>query len=192
MSAGCACTGFCENFQRTVFGLLEAGHRVTEREAHTMLFQATLNKACHFRIERRHDLIEHLNNGHFQPAMDQVFRHLETDESAADDHRAFRFRHGLKSRLRVIRQIIPRNPRVYFPGIRDGPHREDPRKVNAGQGRTDRRRAGREHQLVVFLGRYLAGYVVLELHGFIFRGNPDDFTVRPAIDRELFTERSFR
>ena len=46
-----------------------------------------------------------------------------------------------------------------------GPHREDPREVDAGQRRPDRGRAGRQHQLVVGLGRDLAGRVVAQVDG---------------------------
>ena len=94
--------GFRENLQRAARALLEAGHRVTEREADAVLFQVALDEACAFRIERSHDLIEHLDDRHFESAMDQVFRHLKADVSAADHHRALRLLQRLESRGRVL------------------------------------------------------------------------------------------
>jgi len=56
-----------------------------------VLFQVALDQSGAFRIEGSHDLIEHLDQRHFEPAMDQVFRHLQADVSAADHHRSLCF-----------------------------------------------------------------------------------------------------
>ena len=102
MSAGCALPDFVRTSSEPLARLLEAGHRVTEREADAVLFQVALDEAGAFRIERGHDLIEHLDDRHFETAMDQVFRHLEADVSAADHHRALRLLQRLESRGRVL------------------------------------------------------------------------------------------
>ena len=195
MSAGCTLAGTREDFQRTVRGLPESGHAVIEFEAYAVLYHVPFDEARHFRIERGHDLVELLDQRHFETAMDQVFHHLEADESAADHHRALRFRHRLGSRVRIHSGPIlraPVKPLAYAPGVRNGSHREDSRKIDAGQRRTDRRRPGRQHELVVFLGGDLAGRVVLEFHGFLFGRDADHLALRPAIDGELRAERLFR
>ena len=48
------------------------------------------DKARDFAVERRKNLIEHFDERHVEPAMDQILGHLEANESAADDHRARR------------------------------------------------------------------------------------------------------
>ena len=102
MSAGCALPEFVRTSSEPSGGLLESGHAVIEFEADAVLFQVAFDEAGAFRIERGHDLIEHLDQRHFEPAVDQVFRHLEADESAADHHRTLRFVQRLESRGRVL------------------------------------------------------------------------------------------
>ena len=54
------------------------------------LLHVALDEARHFPVERRQHLVEHLDQGHVEPAMDEVLRHLEADEPAADHDRARR------------------------------------------------------------------------------------------------------
>ena len=187
MSAGCVLPDFVRTSSEPSGGLLEAGHRVTQREADAVLFQVALDEAGAFRVERGHDLVEHLDQRHFEPAVDQVFRHLKADVSPADYHRALRLVQR-ESRGRMLPGQIARtpfDPLPDVPRIRHGPHRKDPREIDSGQGRTDRSRPGREHELVVFLGGYLAGDVILEFHGFFLGRDADRLAVRPHIDRKL-------
>ncbi len=67
-------------------GLLEGGHGVVESEMDVVLFQMALDEAGTLRVERRHDLIEHLDDGHLESAVDQVLGHLQADVSAAHHH----------------------------------------------------------------------------------------------------------
>ena len=195
MSAGRRLPEAGEDFQRTIGGLLESGHAVVELEPDAVLDHVAFDEARHFRIERGHDLIEPLDQRHFEPAVDQVFHHLEADEAAADHHRTLRRHHRLVARVRVhagsIRRI-PVQPLADVPGVRHGSHREDSRQIDAGQRRTDRRRAGRQHELVVFLGRYLTGHVVLEVHGFLCGRDANHLATRPDVDRELLAKGLFR
>ena len=79
--------GFGEDINPTVCGLLEFGHAVIERQADSMLLHVALDNARHFPIERGEDLIQHLYEGHVEPAMHEVFRSLEADEPAPDHYR---------------------------------------------------------------------------------------------------------
>ncbi|MPM55843.1 hypothetical protein SDC9_102640 [bioreactor metagenome] len=44
-----------------------------------------MQKLRHLKIEGRHDLTQHLDNGDRKSSVDEVFRHFEPDEAAADD-----------------------------------------------------------------------------------------------------------
>ena len=87
---GMRLAGIRQDLERTVSRLLETGHSVTESEADTVLFHVALDEARGLGIERRQDLVDHLDQRHFEPAVDKVLRHLQPDESAADHHRTLR------------------------------------------------------------------------------------------------------
>ena len=135
---------------------------------HAVLDQVALDEARHLRVERRHDLVQLLDERHLEPEVGEVLHHLQADEPAADHHRALRLRHDLEPGVRVhpgpaLRAAL--QPLADGPGVRDGPHGEDPGQVDAGKRRADRGGAGRQHQLVVGLGRDRAGGDVAQVHG---------------------------
>ena len=66
-----------------------------------MSFHVALDDARHFLVERRQDLIEHLDQGDVETAMHKVFRCLKADEPASDDYRAGLGPHGLEARVFV-------------------------------------------------------------------------------------------
>ena len=101
MSAGYDLAGFGEDSECIVVGLLEFGHAVIERQAYTMPLQIALYDARHLLIERRQNLIEHLNDGDIEPSMSEVLRRLETDEPATYDYRAHLGPDRLESRVLV-------------------------------------------------------------------------------------------
>ena len=160
MSAGIGFAGARLDLDRAAFQLLESDHAVIGHDVHAMPFHVALDEARDLRIQRGQDLIGLLDEGHVEPEMDQVLRRLETDEPAAHHHRA---PHGL-DHLDSGVVVHPRqerraalDPLTDRPRVRHGPHMEDPRQIDSGQGRMDRRRTGRQHELVVGLGRDLAG-----------------------------------
>ncbi len=93
--------GTGQDFERAISDCLELGHPVIEFQPNAVLDHVALNESCHFRIERRHDLIEPLDQRYFQSAMNQILHHLQTDETTADHHGTFRFRHRLVAGVRV-------------------------------------------------------------------------------------------
>ena len=106
----------------------------------TMPLHVVLDDAREFRIERGQDLIEHLDKGHVELAMDQVFHHLEADESTADHHRTRLGLHRLEAGVLVHpgeEQGTSLDPLTDRPSVRHGPDLKDSRKIDAGQGRTD-------------------------------------------------------
>ncbi len=136
MSAGWDFPDFRLDFQRPVVRLLESGHAIIEFQPNAMLLHVALNEVRHFGVQRRHDLIELLDQCHFESAMDQVFDHLQADEPAAHDHRPLRFGHRLVTRVLIHagrHRRLSIQPFAHVPGIRYGSDREDSRKVNAGQ-----------------------------------------------------------
>ena len=179
------------HLERAAVQLLESGHAVVERQVDAMPLQMLLDEAGELPVERGQDLIEHLDERHVEPEMDQVLRRLETDEAAADHHRTPRRLHELDARVVVHprqERRAPLDPLADRPRVRHGPHLEDPRQIDAGQRRTDRRRPGRQHQLVVGLGRDLAGRDIAQVHGLLLRRDGDRLAVRPHVDRELRAE----
>ena len=81
------------------------------------------------------------------------------------------------------------DPLADGPRVRHGPHLEDSREVDAGQRRANRRRAGRQHELVVGLGRHLAGCDVAQLDGLLVRRDLGGLATRSHVDGELGAER---
>ena len=53
--------------------------------------QMLMQRLCHLEVQRRHDLIERLNNGNLQPRVVQIFCHLEPNKTAADNDCIFCF-----------------------------------------------------------------------------------------------------
>ena len=118
----------------------EPGHPVAERQANSMLLQVSLNHAGMFLIDRGQDLIEHLHQGDFKAAMDQVFHHLQADEPATDHHGPGLRSEGLESRIPVDageKCAASLDPLPDFPGVRHRPHVKNARKVYSRQRRAD-------------------------------------------------------
>ena len=148
------------DLDRAAVQLLESDHAVVGDNLHAMPFDMALDEARDLRVQRGQDVIGLLDEGHVEPEMDQVLRHLETDEPAAHHHRTPHGFDHLDSRVLVHPRQVRRaafHPLTDRPRVRHGPHMEDSRQIDSGQGRMDRSRTGREHQLVVGLGRDLAG-----------------------------------
>ena len=151
----------------------------------------SLDEAGQLAVERGQDLIEHLDQRHFKPEMDQVLRRLQADEPAADYYRTPRRLRELDPRVGVHpRQEArpPFDPLADRPRVGHGPHMEDPGQIDSGQGRADRRRPGRKHEFVVGLGRDLAGLHVAQVHGLLLRRDGDRLAVRPHVDPEKAAE----
>ena len=119
-----------------------------------MPLHVALHDARHVLIEWRQDLIKHLDQGDFEPAMHEVLGRFEADESAADDHRAGTRPERLEARVLVHpgeEQGTAFDPLADRPRIGHGAHLEDSGQVDSRQGRADRQRARRQHELVVGL-----------------------------------------
>ena len=110
------------------------------------------NKPGHFADPRSQDLIKLLDEDDLKPKMNQVLRHLETDEAASNDHRA---PSGLQH-LDAGVVVHPRkvcgaffNPFADRPHIGHGSNLKDAWQIDTGQGRMNRGRTGRQYELVV-------------------------------------------
>ena len=137
MSAGCVFPEFREDPERAIGGVLESGHAVVELEFDAVLDQVAFDEPRHLRVERRHDLVELLDQGHLQSAVDKVFHHLQANEPAADHHGALWFRDGLQPRVgihpgRGLGAVL--QPLPDAAGVGDGPQREDPGRSMPGSG----------------------------------------------------------
>ena len=103
-----------------------------------MLLQVGLHHAGVLLINMGQNLVNPLDNGYFEPAMNQVFRHFQANKSAANDHCPGFWPHGLESRILVHageKRAALFYPLPDFPGVRHGPHVKNARKVYSRQGR---------------------------------------------------------
>ena len=195
MSAGKALPDLRQDLDGAAVQLLESDHAVIGDHLHAMPLDVALDEARDLRVQRGQDVIGLLDEGHVEPEMDQVLRRLQTDESAADDHRAGHRLDQLNARVvehpRQERRALL-DPLPDRPGVGHGPHMEDPRQINARQGRMHRGRARRQHELVVGLGRDFAGLHVAQVHGLLLGINRDGLAVRARINREHGAKHLFR
>ena len=99
MSAGIRLAGLRLHLERAAVQLRESGHAVVERELDAVRCHVALDEIGDLPVERAEHLIELLDERHVEPEMDQVLRHLETDEAAADHHRAADGLHHLNARV---------------------------------------------------------------------------------------------
>ena len=137
-----------------------------------MPLQIALDNARHLPVERGQNLIEHLDQRDVEAAMDEVLRRLQADEPAAHDDGPGLGPHGLEPRVPVHsgeEQGAFFDPLADRPRVGHGPHLENPGEIDARQRRTDRRRPGRQHELVVGLGRHLAGRDIAQVDGLLVR-----------------------
>ena len=74
---------------KSVLGLAERRRRRSEVNAHAVPAHVVLQLSGHLRVQRRHDLIEHLDHVDLEPALAQALRHLATDVPGADNHGTF-------------------------------------------------------------------------------------------------------
>jgi hypothetical protein len=81
------------------------------------------------------------------------------------------------------------DPLADRPRVGHRAHLEDAGQVDAGQWRADRRRAGRQHQLVVGLGAQFAGGDVAQLHGLLGRRDGHGFAAGACVDGEQAAKR---
>ena len=130
-----ALAGLRRHGQRLVLGLLEPGDAVVEHDVDAVELEEVRDEPPVLPIERGQDLIGQLDHRHVEPAMNQVLRHLEADEPAADDDRVPGRPHRLEPGvlLHPGEEARPSlDPLTDLPRVRHGPHREDAR---AGRSR---------------------------------------------------------
>lgn len=123
--------------------------------------------------------------------MDEVLRRFETDKSTPDDNRAGLRSHGLKPGVPVHAREERRallDPFADRPRVGYGPHVKNAGEVDAGQRWTDRRRARRQNELVVGLGRHLSGRDIAQVDGLRLGRDDGRLVARAHVDGELVSE----
>ena len=111
----------------------EALDAVAERDADLVVAQFALEQHRHLGVELRQDLLLQFDELHRQALALQLLGHFQADETGADGDRAHARFGGGNDAVHVLERA----------------QREDACIVDAGDRWADRRRAGREHQLVV-------------------------------------------
>ena len=132
--------GLGEHLERGARGLPEPDHVVVQHDADAVALDVPLDVARHLGIHGRHQLRSALDQRHRQAEMDQVLRHLEADEAAADHdgtpRRHDRLEPGVGVQARGVR-VVPFEPLPDRLDVGHGPDAEDARQVDARQvGRT--------------------------------------------------------
>ena len=131
------CTSPGAHNETAVTGLLEPRDPISQLKMGCMSRHTPPHKIRHLRIERRHQLVRHLDDGDFEAPMDQVLSHLQPDETAPHDDRPMR-----------VPGFYPL-PDILTVG--EVAQSENAGEVNARQWRTDGGGAGREHEGIVWL-----------------------------------------
>lgn len=143
-----------------------------EGKLDAILFQLSSDECRHFRIKRRHHLIGCFYEVDIQALVAQIFRHLQSDEAAANDHRCF-WRSGVHKSFESI----------HVSDVADG---EDAvaRLFETFQPRHDRRCTRGEHKHIVALLAFLAGAQIADRHRFLLRLDGDDLCLRVDLQIE--------
>ncbi|MNO75671.1 hypothetical protein D3C76_667260 [compost metagenome] len=128
----------------------------------------------HLLVHRRHHLIGELQQGDIQLALMQRLHHLQPDKAAAH--------HGDVARLVVVQG---RQDAIHVGDIAQGVHA---RAVDAGEGRTDRRRPRAQQQHVIRLAPLLAGLQVAHQQALARLVYLDHIVEDPHIDVETALE----
>ena len=92
-------------------GLLEPGDAIAQHDVHAVPLEEVRDDPRRTRVERGEDLVGQLDDGHVEPAMDEVLRHLEADEAAADTTACLAGRTVWNPEYRSIpaRKLVPRS-----------------------------------------------------------------------------------
>ena len=117
--------------------LLEALNGCVEMKRNTLTEQFAVNMRSYAEVDRCHYLRSHLDNRHTGAGMTEILCHLESDESSAYNNGAL---------YAVLRKIV-----FYAECVFNVAQGEYALGVDAGERRSDGRRAGREQQAVVML-----------------------------------------
>ncbi|MCK7521939.1 MAG: hypothetical protein MZV64_31795 [Ignavibacteriales bacterium] len=149
-------------------------HPFPQRQRDALCFQVRVDQGGHLVIQRGHDLVLHLEDGGGNPPVDEVFRHLDADEPAADDHRPFRGS-GIHEGPDPVR-------------VGDGAQAEHLLAPDAVEVRVNRLRTRREDDLVVAHRVGLAGGVLPDVNNLVLPVDGGHLAHHPHVDAVAFLE----
>ena len=104
--------------------LVELGYTIGKMQGNAVRGQVILDRHGHLRVDRRHHLRQHLDDGDGDAPPDQVLGGFQADEPAADNHGLLHLPLG--------------DPLLHLAAVRDRPQREYAGEVDAGQWGADR------------------------------------------------------
>ena len=157
-----------------LLAVFKGGDTRGEQQLHALAAQISMDLLGHIKVDRRHDLIQLLDQSDLEAKLHQVFSHLQADKAAADNN----------SRLGLVGNGVF----LDLEGILNGAEREDIAFLDAGDGRHDGLGTGRENQLIVAFGIGLAGFQVSDRYGLGSGIDGGDFTLDADIDVEAVLE----
>ena len=135
-------------------------------QMHAIELQLLDDRLRHLPIERRHDLVEQLDEMHLKIAVAQILDQFEADEAGTHDTGTLRVGHGCANEVHVG-QIV---------------QYEHVGRVGTGNRRTERRGARGEHEYVVGFAYDLAGGEVLHFQDVVVAVNSDRFVADADIE----------
>ncbi len=154
--------------------LLEALHRLSQRQLHAVPAQLAVKKGRHIWVKGVHQLLGPLHDGHIHAQLPQVFRQLQTDEPAPRQHGG-------------PGPVLP-DKFLHAEGVLHRPQGEQLLQPDAGQSWLRGLRPGGENQLVIAFLEFLAGLQILDGDSFALRVESRDLVADPHLHPEAGEE----
>ena len=145
-------------FQKHIHAKLlfrKALHRVAQSQFHAVLSYLTMDESGHVRIKGVHQLLGPLDDGDIHPQLPQVFRQLQTDETAACQHSGLR--------------LLLLNVLFDAEGVFHGTQGKDFFRTKAGEPGLRRFGAGGKKKLVIAFFKQFPGLKIFHGNGFPLR-----------------------
>ena len=136
----------------------------------TLIAGLAVDEGDHISVKGTHKLLESLNDGYLKTQFAEVFRHFHSDEAAAHDNCA--------AGRSAVNEIL------YAEGVLNGAEGENTGIIHAGDGRQGGFCAGREDELIVAFGEFIAAFKIFHLYGFGGSVYADNLVMHTHINAE--------
>ena len=127
----------------------------------TVFADFSMNKRCHIPVKRSHKLIRRFHERYIYSELTQIFRNLYSDKATADNNCRFRM---------MLIRIFLESKRIL-----NGAQGKYLIAVNTVKPRFYRLSTGREHELVITLGKDFTVFKIFYGNGFAVRMNCRSF-----------------
>mmetsp|Transcript_2884 Transcript_2884/g.9716 ORF Transcript_2884/g.9716 Transcript_2884/m.9716 type:complete len:368 (-) Transcript_2884:111-1214(-) len=156
--------------------LVETGDAIAQAEVDALGLAMLVKDLSHLWIHRREDLSAHLDDGHLNTTMNEVLSGLKANEASANDN--------------SFLDLVLIHPSTDLHTVWDGAQEEDSGEVDAGKRRADGEGTRSKHESIVALDRGVISVEVLNLNGFVFLVDLQDFVHGLDLNVEALLESS--